>query len=372
MNVTRWTSAGIVAMLASDCFAVVAAQTNNGTSAVERIDDDTGGCGLGYVFEELEKRYGFGITLEEPALVSAEDLREFHIPANSRGPARMVWAPRLRPFHFQYTTVNGKPQEDTTSLIRRLLSVYAAQGGPVYDVRERMTPNGPLWSVVPIKVRNWSGKFADAPDVLGTPISIPKANRGFTASIVEICKQLQLAGYQILPGSVPLSGVMREFGVDNQPARDALAELLAPELWPGQYIWQLRYDTEHGQFRLNALQAPGSLLNPAWRAAADAEAAKTAALIAAAKAKRAAHPPGPSHDPIPSVMRWSKMPGGIKHIQSLLAQAGYYTGEPTGRWGENTVDAVKKGQAANDLPVTGDLDPETIRKLGLDVITPPK
>ena len=56
--------------------------------------------------------------------------------------------------------------------------------------------------------------------------------------------------------------------------------------------------------------------------------------------------------------------------REALAQAGYYSGELTAKWDDKTIDSLKKFQAANNLPVTGTLDPETIRKLGLDVVTP--
>lgn len=55
----------------------------------------------------------------------------------------------------------------------------------------------------------------------------------------------------------------------------------------------------------------------------------------------------------------------IREIQTALAGKGHYSGEPTGKWDSKTVEAMKKFQAANDLPVTGKIDAKSLQKLGL-------
>lgn len=55
----------------------------------------------------------------------------------------------------------------------------------------------------------------------------------------------------------------------------------------------------------------------------------------------------------------------ISEIQSALAKDGSYTGEPTGKWDSNTVDAMRKFQAAQGLNPSGKLDALTLQKLGL-------
>lgn len=350
MKRARWpVAAGIATMLVLGYPAAFGAQTNNGTSTVETIDH---GGDLPYVLDELEKRLGVPITYESPLYVCPEDIHQITLRTT---PPRKVWVVSDRTIHFQYATVNGKPKEDTTSLIRRLLREYADDGGAVFDVRERMLPGGPEWNVIPLKARDQSGKFVDQIDILGSLVFIPKAQRSGEHFLEEIYQQLKTRyGYHLAVATIQakLAGE-RILGAENVPARDALAELLGRD-----FVWFLGYDPEPGRYVLSILEAPQS-------------SRPSPAVAAPVAPPSTAHPPGPSHVPIPSVMRWSKMPGGIRHIQSLLAQAGYYTGEPTGKWDENTIEAVKKGQAANNLPVTGELDSDTIRKLGLDVIAPP-
>ena len=52
-------------------------------------------------------------------------------------------------------------------------------------------------------------------------------------------------------------------------------------------------------------------------------------------------------------------------MQKALAQAGYYQGEPTGRWDDRTRDAMRHYQTANGFGATGLPDAKSIMKLGL-------
>jgi peptidoglycan hydrolase-like protein with peptidoglycan-binding domain len=55
----------------------------------------------------------------------------------------------------------------------------------------------------------------------------------------------------------------------------------------------------------------------------------------------------------------------INEIQEALAKRGIYSGTPTGKWDDSTVEAMKKFQTANGLNPSGKLDAPTLQKLGL-------
>lgn len=55
----------------------------------------------------------------------------------------------------------------------------------------------------------------------------------------------------------------------------------------------------------------------------------------------------------------------ISDIQTALSRGGYYSGDPSGKWDADTVDAVQKFQSSNGLDMTGKLDALTLQKLGL-------
>lgn len=58
-------------------------------------------------------------------------------------------------------------------------------------------------------------------------------------------------------------------------------------------------------------------------------------------------------------------PDRITEIQTALARAGYYQGDPTSKWDPDTVAAMQKFQSANGLDATGKLDALSLQKLGL-------
>lgn len=63
--------------------------------------------------------------------------------------------------------------------------------------------------------------------------------------------------------------------------------------------------------------------------------------------------------------RFSPSPSRIGQIQQALARTGFYSGEPTGRWDSQTIEAMKSFQQAHNLPPTGKIDATTLQELGL-------
>ena len=55
----------------------------------------------------------------------------------------------------------------------------------------------------------------------------------------------------------------------------------------------------------------------------------------------------------------------INEIQAALAKKGFYAGEPTGKWDDDSAEAIRKFQAANGLTPSGKYDAWTLQKLGL-------
>jgi murein L,D-transpeptidase YcbB/YkuD len=59
----------------------------------------------------------------------------------------------------------------------------------------------------------------------------------------------------------------------------------------------------------------------------------------------------------------------ITEIQQALAKDGSYSAAPSGKWDDNTVDAMKKFQTTHALNPSGKLDARTLEKLGLGSTT---
>jgi len=58
-------------------------------------------------------------------------------------------------------------------------------------------------------------------------------------------------------------------------------------------------------------------------------------------------------------------PERIQEIQQALAQAGYLNAQPTGRWDDQTREAMRRYQTAHGYPVTGLPEAKSLMKLGL-------
>jgi hypothetical protein len=58
-------------------------------------------------------------------------------------------------------------------------------------------------------------------------------------------------------------------------------------------------------------------------------------------------------------------PDRYKEIQQALASKGYYKGEPTGQWGEDSTDALKRFQAEQNLMPDGKINSLSLIALGL-------
>jgi hypothetical protein len=64
-------------------------------------------------------------------------------------------------------------------------------------------------------------------------------------------------------------------------------------------------------------------------------------------------------------MQTAPTPDRIKEIQSALAASDSYQGEPTGKWDDPSVAALKHFQQVNGLNPSGKLDALSLQKLGL-------
>jgi N-acetylmuramoyl-L-alanine amidase len=59
-------------------------------------------------------------------------------------------------------------------------------------------------------------------------------------------------------------------------------------------------------------------------------------------------------------------PRVVRGVQQRLRQQGFYSGNPDGKWGPRTQDAMQRFQKSRGLEASGDLNPATATALGLD------
>jgi peptidoglycan hydrolase-like protein with peptidoglycan-binding domain len=97
---------------------------------------------------------------------------------------------------------------------------------------------------------------------------------------------------------------------------------------------------------------------PAMSAAAKTNVSKTAVHSTSHHATRHHKTPRIRGQAAPTADR-------ISQIQTALAKSGAYGGDPTGKWDDSSVSAMKKFQQQNGLEPSGKLDALTLQKLGL-------
>jgi peptidoglycan hydrolase-like protein with peptidoglycan-binding domain len=125
-----------------------------------------------------------------------------------------------------------------------------------------------------------------------------------------------------------------------------------------------------------AAVAVGSLTLPAAAAAQTTSTARRATHKAAAGATPSKTSSGTAKKSTKSGKRSSSKtkrvkgqtvptPDRIDEIQGALAKNGAYAGDPSGKWDDSTVEAMKKFQATHGLNPTGKVDAWTLQKLGL-------
>ena len=57
----------------------------------------------------------------------------------------------------------------------------------------------------------------------------------------------------------------------------------------------------------------------------------------------------------------------VMQVQQKLNKEGFDAGHADGNWGPQTAEAVKNFQQKNNLPQTGELDQQTLSKLGINM-----
>ena len=111
-----------------------------------------------------------------------------------------------------------------------------------------------------------------------------------------------------------------------------------------------------------AQTAPAQPSSPAQSSSAVRKPASAASPAAASHS--VAHP-GVKHRRRQPRGQMAPTPERIAEIQTALAKANAYQGDPTSHWDAATIEAMKRFQTAQGLPPTGKIDALTLQRLGL-------
>jgi hypothetical protein len=218
-------------------------QEGDAISIVVKADDE--GRALKTVVRELERRFGWMVTYEDPAYLFAQEIQDVrHIRRVAID--RPLLVPRGGPFTFSYTLrrdLTSSPQE---AVLGALLDEYHQTG---YAGRFRLVRTGLVYHVVPAMTRDETGVLRPYGSILDRRISLPDREvDGFEmfASFVEAIKRS--GEPRLTLGLVPLGGrgqMRLRHGASDESARSVLVRILA-SIHP-RLSWQLMCSPGDGE-----------------------------------------------------------------------------------------------------------------------------
>ena len=218
---------------------------------------------LAALADELEKRYQIVVTYEDGAWaagVDVEDATRAIIESNGPGkaaPAGPVFFPRKAAVSFAYAVdpAKGRPT-NYADLLSAMLLQYEKAGAPG---KFRFEGSNGLYHLIPSRLKDAEGHWADASPVLSTPVRLADQERTVDETLDEIVAQLNDSSpVKVGWGLVPLNLFVQtriRLAADGVPAREVMRQLL--ELLPRRATWHLNYDPTSKRYYLNFWLLPG-------------------------------------------------------------------------------------------------------------------
>jgi len=211
--------------------------------------------------EELEARYGWVITYEDPLyLHSSETTDATALVRNDLGKYRNGAAPRVLipaggSLSITYDVMSDtKLPLDREAVIQKVLNAHQPMGS-VGRFRLEQEKDGQMLHAIPTVTKNSSGVLLPQTAVLDTFISLSEGDRTSLQTLEAICDAVsQVTQTKVVVGTVPLALFMRQRdreGVLNQKARDVLVQTLERTRGSENLSWQLLYDPGMKMYVLN-------------------------------------------------------------------------------------------------------------------------
>ena len=189
---------------------------------------------------ELERRFGWIITYEDPEYLFAPEIKDVRYTV-SRDPKfeRPVLIPAGGPFTFSYTLPpTGATASPQDALLGALLDQYRQSG---YAGTFRLERTGLAYHVVPAMARDETGVLRPYGSILDRRISLPDREVNGFEMFASIVAAVKGSGEQrLVLGVVPISGLGQirvRIAADDESARSVLVRTLA-SIHP-RLSWQL-------------------------------------------------------------------------------------------------------------------------------------
>jgi len=221
---------------------------------------------------ELEKRYGWVITYEDPIYVNGSEINDVTLQVRrdldkyKPGEAPKVLVPRggSLAITFNLTSDDNNPVHPE-SVVQKLLEANGAAGN---GGSFRLEVSGPLVHVIPTAYKNITGTLVPLQPVLDSLISIPAEERTGIQSLKALCAAVsEVTQTKVVVGTVDrnlFAGHSYQLGAKDEKARNFLVRLLgkvrvAGRLDDTDLSWRLLFDPTEKFYALNihGVRKPG-------------------------------------------------------------------------------------------------------------------
>ncbi len=202
--------------------------------------------------QELEKRYGWRITYEDPPYSHSSDMPDV-TPSVQEGSsvapgANRVLGPKAAILSFPLPATN----QDELSTVEAVVNIYNESHRRFEFAVVR---GARLLHVVPRKVTGLSGNLEPVKPVLDTVITIEPRERTAIALLEEICKKVSIAtNTDVDLGTVPMNMLAQtktSIGGSGRTARSILEQLIVETGARLSLSWRLLYGPDDKGYALN-------------------------------------------------------------------------------------------------------------------------
>ena len=180
------------------------------------------------VVMELEQRFGWIVTYEDPAYLFAPEIKDVRHLRND-GKDLPLLAPRGGPFTFSYTLrQSDRARSSQEAVLGALLDQYHRTG---YPGRFRLVRTGVVYHVVPTMTRDETGVFRPYGSILDRRISLPDREVDGMEMLELIKAAVRRGGDERLMVGTFLTGVFLQTpvrsGAHDESVRSVLLRMFA-------------------------------------------------------------------------------------------------------------------------------------------------
>jgi hypothetical protein len=175
------------------------------------------------VVMELEQRFGWIVTYEDPAYLFASDIQDMRQFRND-GKDLPLLAPRGGPFTFSYTLrQSDRTRSSQEAVLGALLDQYHRTG---YPGRFRLVRTGVVYHVVPTMTRDETGVFRPYGSILDRRISLPDREVDGMEMLESIEAAVRRGGDERLRVGTFLTGMFLQAGVRSGAHDESVRSVL--------------------------------------------------------------------------------------------------------------------------------------------------